>query len=131
MSAFRGWGPVLPYALLIMVLSLLPSSEAEEHIIGMDKVYHALAYGGLAWLLMRALSASMPGRKAPAVLAAFLAASVFGAFMEFLQSALTTTRTGDLYDALANGVGAALGLIAYQLAKPLRRSSLTSPEARR
>lgn len=130
MSAFRGWGPVLPYAFLITVLSLLPSAEAEDHIIGMDKAYHALAYGGLAWLLMRALSISMPGWKAPAVLAAFLAASIFGAFMEFLQSALTSTRTGDVYDALANGIGAALGSIAYLAAKPFRKAS-PSPEARR
>ncbi|MBW7957528.1 MAG: VanZ family protein [Deltaproteobacteria bacterium] len=131
MSAFRGWGPVLPYALLIMVLSLLPSSEAEEHIIGVDKVYHALAYAGLAWLLMRALSASMPGWKASAVLAAFLAASVFGAFIEFLQSALTDTRTADIYDAVANGMGAAFGSIAYRVARPIKKVSHTSPEARR
>lgn len=130
MSAFRGWGPVLPYALLILIFSLLPSSEAEEHILGIDKVYHALAYAVMAWLLMRAISASKPDWKISAALAAFAAFS-FGAFVEFLQAVATETRTGDIYDALANGIGAAAGSIMYLLARSFRKVFFTNPDVRR
>lgn len=130
MSALRSWGPVLPYALLIMVLSLSPSSEPDEHILGVDKLYHALAYAVMGWLLMRGFASSKPGRKAFAALAAFLAASFFGAFVEFLQSAATETRTADVYDALANAVGAAAGSLAYLAAWPRGGASAESPEVR-
>jgi VanZ family protein len=130
MSVFRAWGPVLPYALLILVLSLLPSSESKGHIFGLDKLYHALAYAVMGWLLMRGFVYSRPGWKTPAALAAFLAASVFGGFMEFLQAAATETRTADVYDALANAVGAASGSLAYLSARSRRGASGTSPGMR-
>jgi len=38
---------------------------------------------------------------------------IYGIILEGLQSGLTTYRTGDLYDALANTAGVIVGLIFF------------------
>ena len=42
----------------------------------------------------------------------------YGVLMEILQSSLTTTRFGDVYDALANSVGIVVSLLLWLLIKP-------------
>jgi VanZ family protein len=45
----------------------------------------------------------------------FLIAIIFwGVIIEFLQEYFIAFRTGDIYDALANGVGAIIGFIGYK-----------------
>lgn len=41
----------------------------------------------------------------------FFAAVGYGVLMEIGQSAFTTTRTADIYDVIANSLGALMGLI--------------------
>ncbi|HEY4705995.1 MAG TPA: VanZ family protein [Thermodesulfobacteriota bacterium] len=105
-----GWAPLALYAGLILLVSLEPSPAGLSG--GWDKLYHGLAYLGLAFLLMRALFVSGASRGLAAAAAAFMAAAAYGGIIEFLQS-LTETRTGELMDGLANGTGAAIGALLY------------------
>lgn len=100
------WAPLALYAGLVLFLSLMPDSGAPSY--GWDKANHFIAYAVTSFLFMRA--ATMYGMpSARAALAAIIAVSLFGIGVEFLQS-LTSTRKAEALDALANGLGAAVGV---------------------
>ncbi len=105
-----GWAPLALYAVLILFVSLEPSPGSAPG--GWDKLYHGLAYLGLAFLLMRAFSISGPFAGPRAAVAAFVLAAAYGGLIEFLQS-LTETRSAELLDGLANITGAAAGALIY------------------
>ena len=79
-------------------------------ITGADKVVHALLFGLLA---LTARAAFGPAR---AVLAAVL---TYATVSELVQALLLSRRSGDLWDLLADVVGALLGWLAA--ARLLRR----------
>ena len=103
------WGPPAIYALAIFVLSSLSSPPSPPQQLT-DKHGHALAYAGLALVLVRALSG---GRWSGLTMAAGLQAAVtaiaYGASDEWHQS-FVPGRHADLWDLAADGVGAALAL---------------------
>lgn len=106
--------PVVLWALLILVLLLTPPSgdaPAWLHFPHADKLVHAVLFGVLAWLLLRALR--IPGTHAtiPLLATVFLCTVLFGGLTEWLQHALPVDRTGDLGDLLADAIGAAAALI--------------------
>lgn len=97
------WAPLAFYAGLVLFLSLLPDSGGPSY--SWDKANHFIAYGVMSLLFMRAV-----GRfSIRTAMTAVLAATLFGIGVEFLQS-LTSTRNADAFDALANGLGAAVGV---------------------
>lgn len=96
---------------LVPLLSLLPARffrPVEGHlppVPALDKAVHALLYAALtaAWLH----AAHLVRRSAlAAALGTAFAATAFGLLMEAGQGALTSTRTVDPLDALANAAGA-------------------------
>ncbi|OGP18698.1 MAG: hypothetical protein A2054_09780 [Deltaproteobacteria bacterium GWA2_55_10] len=109
-KALWGWAPLALYAALILALSLEPSPKGVSG--NWDKLYHGLAYLGLAFLLMRAVSISGAATGLAAAAVAFISASAYGGIIEFLQS-LTATRSAELLDGLANSTGAAIGVLLY------------------
>ncbi len=46
---------------------------------------------------------------------------LYGILMEILQATLTVTRTGSVFDALANGAGILVSILLWLLIKPLRK----------
>ena len=50
-----------------------------------------------------------------AYLVSFVLSAFIGIFFEYLQNALTETRTADIYDIIANTTGALIALFAYEL----------------
>ena len=90
--------------LLCIVLSLTPSVPIPAGVPEGDKIGHMLAYGVLSmWAVMIFRSRKQWLRSAIALLA-------LGIAMEIAQGALTTYRTADPYDALADLGGILLGL---------------------
>jgi VanZ family protein len=45
----------------------------------------------------------------------------YGILLEILQSSLTTTRTGSIYDALFNGAGILISILLWFWIKPFRK----------
>lgn len=124
MSAFgrlwvkpRGpWVDVLPAVLYLLVLfwfGLTPLEKLPGPDFALaDKVWHAVAFGGLALLLARV--ALFFGRPAPR--AAWLgaaAATALGGALEVLQS-FSPFRSADFADFVADALGAALVLGALR-----------------
>lgn len=107
-------------ATVVLVLSVIPLPEVPmlENFNLFDKWVHLLMYGGLAlvgWYdAFRApcrgwwLGVGFP--------------ILWGGLMEVVQGTLTTTRSGDWFDWVADAVGVLIALpIAWVLVRPLAR----------
>ncbi|WP_179344279.1 VanZ family protein [Winogradskyella ursingii] len=78
-----------------------------------DKIYHIVAYLGLAFLWITYFKDSKKTRE---LLIVFITIVIFGFIIETLQHVLNPNRTYDVYDIVANCIGAILGtLIAFRL----------------
>lgn len=78
-----------------------------------DKIYHFLAYFGLAVLWITYFK---PIKKKHTLTLVFVCIIVFGILLEVIQHQLNPNRTYDNYDLLANCLGVVLGtLIAARL----------------
>lgn len=85
-------------------------------LVGFDKWLHTAAYAALGATLFLALVP--PRRSRRALVAAVVLAAVYGVGVELVQGPLPA-RSTDPADALANGLGAALGGLSGLLARRL------------
>ncbi len=107
----RRWAPPLAWMGVIYVLSAQPSlpSAPEPWLdVVLKKSGHALAYGLLAWLYLRALRGKAPPSERLRLLSLVLAVA-YGATDEVHQ-AFVPGRTPRLTDVLIDGVGATLAM---------------------
>jgi VanZ family protein len=84
------------------------STAGPLDLVGVDKWLHALAYATLAALVATARRA----RTRRELLAAALVSAGFGATVEAIQLSLPA-RSGDPADAVANAVGAVVGVAVW------------------
>ncbi|MHC4133769.1 MAG: VanZ family protein [Planctomycetota bacterium] len=119
-GAARRWGPALAWAALILLLGSRPVADLPLPAIpGLDKALHAVFYGVLGFLAVRALETSGPWRGL--AWGAVIGLS-WGFVDEWAQSA-TPTRTAELGDLLADVAGAAAGgWIAFRTSVARSRS---------
>ncbi len=112
------WSPICVLGAVIFLVSYLPEQtpgfRATHKIPGGDDLAHAVAYGLLAWLLLRSMARR--GRLAAAV-AALAAAAALGGMIELTQP--WAGRTCSWIDWLANLAGASLAVAFWLVrAKP-------------
>lgn len=106
------------YTALIFVLGSLPSAPIVARGIS-DKVEHAAGFALLAWLACRALRRLAVPRGAGRVAAAGFALSVaVGGALELWQG-LLGYRSCELYDWVADGIGALGGVLVFLLPSAL------------
>ena len=91
----------------MFVLSVVPV-EPRVAIPYLDKVAHGGEYLVFAWLLVQAMRAS-GGREPAYLLWAWMSATSYGLLMELVQ-AMIPWRCAEFADAVANAVGAAIGV---------------------
>ncbi|SFC87803.1 VanZ like family protein [Algibacter pectinivorans] len=98
----------LVYALALAVVSLinLDGRLPDLEISFGDKIFHFLAYALFAVLWYFAWCFTFNFKKKKALIYAFIFAVLFGIIMEVLQGTFTASRALDVYDALANTLGA-------------------------
>ncbi|WP_281184349.1 hypothetical protein [Trichlorobacter lovleyi] len=97
--------------LVILFLSLIPAPPSEG--LGWDKLNHAIAMAVVTVIAFRTLRPV----SLRAVLLAGLYALLLGALIELLQGTLTTTRSAEWGDLLADAVGVALAMPGLYLWK--------------
>jgi len=118
---FLLWLPWLAYAGMIFFLSSIPGDGFPRITLGKgilpdfiadnpDKVVHMGLYAILTWLAFRAMTIRHPGRIFRAMWVAVLLSSAYGASDEFHQR-FTPHRSCDVYDWVADTVGAILGVL--------------------
>ncbi len=97
--------------LAVLSLSAVPKLNLGLGIKSGDKYLHFVAYFGLTILWYFALKERINEK----VFKFFvpLALILYGIILEGLQSGLTTYRTGDIYDAIANTVGVIVALLVF------------------
>ena len=97
--------------LAFLSLTAIPKINLGLGIKSGDKYLHFTAYFGLSLLWYFALKERINKK----VFKFFvpLALIVYGIILEGLQSGLTTYRTGDIYDAMANTAGVIVALIIF------------------
>jgi VanZ family protein len=109
------WMLVGLYAGGIFVLSSLshPPLVSTWEYPHLDKLYHAIEYGGLTFVLIHALCLTCAsGPSTGVVLGAAVLAIVYGTLDEFHQ-AFTPHRTMSVYDLLANAAGAGVAALVW------------------
>ena len=96
----------------VLSLTAVPKLNIEIGIKSFDKYLHFFAYFGLSLIWYFALR----DRIQKNVFNFFvpLALIFYGIILEGLQSGITTYRTGDIYDALANTVGVIVSLVVFK-----------------
>jgi len=97
----------------VLSLSAVPKLNLELGIKSGDKYLHFIAYFGLSTIWYFALR----NRTQKRVFNFFvpLALIFYGIILEILQSGITTYRTGDIYDALANTAGVIVSLVLFKI----------------
>ena len=120
------WGPVVAYTAFIFWLSSAPRPiPGIQYLPWIDKVYHMGEYAPLGSLLLRALSQSRRRKPSQGMyVAAFLTALVIGLLDEYYQG-FVPRRVSSLWDACADGAGAAIGQIFYGWFPASRRLTKT------
>jgi VanZ family protein len=107
------------WTIMILIACLIPGDEVPDvHIPLIDKWVHFIIFGGFAFLwLCRFKQATIKTG-----LSIFVLTLLLGYVVELLQgSGITTGRSYDLYDVLADGIGGLLGTVLFFA---LRRAAL-------
>jgi len=107
-------------AVAIVLLSLLPMPEIRmaEDVPLADKWTHMVMYGVLTLAIWYDYRRSHRKRNAwKLLLFAFLAPIAMGGVLELMQAYLTTCRSGEWLDFVANTIGVCLGTILGLLIK--------------
>ena len=102
------WGGVAAYAALVFIGSVIPLHLKVPAAPHLDKVAHLCEYLLFAWLLVQAIRTTQM-REREYRLWAWIYATSYGLLMELIQ-AMLPWRSAELGDALANAVGAAIGV---------------------
>ena len=111
-------------ALIILYLSLANSHTFDKvsSIIdfpNIDKVVHFGMYFSLMMVLVFENRKIIKGFRNLFIIG--LIPFSYGILMEILQATLTVTRTGSVFDALANGAGILVSIFLWLLIKPLKK----------
>ena len=98
--------------LAILSLSAVPKLNLGLGIKAGDKYLHFIAYFGLSLMWYFALKDRINEK----IFKIFVPLGLifYGIILEGLQSGLTTYRTGDIYDAIANTAGVIVALILFR-----------------
>lgn len=99
----------ISYSIALATVSLINLSEMPKVEINYaDKIFHFLAYAILCLLWYFVFYYRKPQFLKKAIVHAVLLAIIFGIVLEVLQGTLTAHRSLDVYDAIANSLGALL-----------------------
>lgn len=128
---FRRYPISFLLALAIVLLSLLPIPDVRMtvEVPLMDKWTHMVMYGVLTLVIwLEYIRAHRQMRGLRLLLLAFLAPIAMGGALELMQAYLTTCRSGEWLDFVANSIGAVVGAGCGLLASWLGGRSSAKPK---
>ena len=108
--------PTLAWAIFILIICGIPGDKIPEMTFWQwlkpDKIVHLLIFGLLCFLMIRsflALNTTSFFYKNAKILSLLLTI-FYGVLIEILQATVFIHRSGDVRDAIANSIGAFVGL---------------------
>ncbi len=111
------WMFTVIVVIAILYLTLVPRPLPDMDIPlfpGIDKIVHAIMMMGMMWCICLDLARSHIAaqiRPTKKLAIAFVATVIFGGVIELLQGCMGLGRGEDIYDFLADAIGAFIGLI--------------------
>jgi VanZ family protein len=108
-------------ALIIMYLSMANSHTFDEvhiNVPNFDKLVHFGMYFGL--MLVMILENSKNIKSARNIFLLGIIPLSYGILIEIMQSTLTSTRSGSVFDALADGVGIIISILFWLWIRPVK-----------
>jgi len=117
---------VVLWTLIVLFLSLssFENVQVPIKVSNFDKMAHFVMYSLYAFLVIFSFK-NIIDKKFNFYFYIFLYLFFFGLLIEFLQGLTTEKRKTDMEDALANGIGALIGIvIAYAIIKRVKKNSL-------
>ncbi|MGB5942405.1 MAG: VanZ family protein [Leeuwenhoekiella sp.] len=110
---------IIGYSLAILIGSLMAMPPLPENLEGIppDKKIHFFAYFVLSvsWMLYLHLVIFNKEKFWKALTLTFFGSFVYGLIIEVLQASLTDSRSGDVWDLLANTLGILTGIFVISL----------------
>ena len=113
--------PGILCAAVILLLTGLPGScfPHVKPVIGLDKLVHLLMYAGFTfasiWGYRKPFQERGNNYRKKALWIAIIIGIAYGAITEIIQETLIPTRTGSIYDWIADIIGSILGAIFAQI----------------
>lgn len=102
----------LGYSASLATVSLIRLNNLPDVGISFaDKIFHFLAYALLTILWYAAFFLTLNYKKKRAIVYAVILSVIFGIIIEVLQDTLTDSRALDVFDVLANTLGALLASV--------------------
>ena len=115
---YKYYFPAFLWFVFILFATLSSTSTLEvlnwKNFFSYDKPIHMLLFGTQAYLVIRGADKNALTINSKLNLVVCLLTALFGASIEYLQILLTSSRSFDYFDMLANAIGA---LIAYFVIK--------------
>ncbi len=97
------------YSLALATVSLIKLNNIPDIGVSFgDKIFHFCAYFVLTLLWFYTFLFSFKYKSRKAMLLAVILSVLFGTIIEVLQGSVTASRSLDIYDAVANSLGALL-----------------------
>jgi VanZ family protein len=112
----KAYLPAFLWLMFITGLSVMPGVQLPAfHLFSADKLAHAVVYGVLTWLLLRAYALTRKDTQTPWKEVLLSGVSiVYGVLMEFVQYAFIPGRFYEYDDMLANAIGVMLGWLCFK-----------------
>lgn len=104
---------------MILLLTMLPGSlfPKVKPTIGLDKVVHLIMYLAFAYITLwgyrKPYRENGKAYRKKALWLVLFISIAFGALTEIMQETLVPTRTGSVYDWIADSIGSVFGMIFY------------------
>ena len=104
------------YSIALTVLCLIElNGVIEVNISFGDKIFHSLSYIVLTVLWYYTLYYNLKFNKGESLIYAVVISIIFGIVIEVLQETVTTYRSSDIIDILANSFGAILAAVVIAI----------------
>ncbi|MCB4806799.1 VanZ family protein [Tamlana sp. 62-3] len=104
------------YNVALAIVCLINIKELPEVAVSnIDKIFHFVTYALLMCLWYFSLVYTLNFSQKKGLWYAFLIAFVFGIVIEVLQGTITTTRALDVFDVVANTLGALLATLVLSI----------------
>jgi VanZ family protein len=119
---FGKYGPAIAWAIWILILTGVPGHQIPKiptflDWLSPDKIVHVVMFGTLSYLALYGYRQQYLKslHRSSIVIVVILLSVLYGLATELLQLYVFTGRNANLYDFMANAIGAITGGVAYFL----------------
>ena len=123
MKLLKYYTPAILWIILIMVLCTLPGNDIPSNSffekVHFDKIVHFCLFGGIVLLLSLAIYRQKKYISPATLVILVIMAASYGLAIEFIQKYWAVGRSFDMYDVIADSLGAIAGVWMFKITRRL------------